>query len=201
MTVTLYQVAQYLLAAAVIFVVAKRVRVLWFDAALEAKPIQKAVDAMARAGDFDGLKALAARLPQRSWIARVLTPATQAAPALEAVEVAVDEALVELKEAATDGLAALRVLTSLATTGGLLGAVLELSKGATPDHSLAALEAGLPQRIAFANAMNSMALGIATAIVCGVCLRALRRDAARIFNDARVAGNSVCAALEKSEQA
>ncbi len=185
-----------MLAGIVLVLVARRAKALWFDAALDAKPLSKHIDALLRDKDFERLKSLAAKLPARSWMGRVLLPAVSVGPGLEEVEIAVDEALSELKQAATDGLAALRVLTSLSTTAGLLGAVLELSKGATSDHSLAALEAGLPQRIAFANAMNSMALGLATAVVCGVALRVLRRDATRLFGEARSLGSAICSALE-----
>ncbi|MBK8169303.1 MAG: MotA/TolQ/ExbB proton channel family protein [Sandaracinaceae bacterium] len=195
---TLYQSGQMVLAAVACGFIAQRVRVLWFRAPLDAKPIVAKMEELIQRRAFDELRAFAAKLGDASWIGIVIRRAAQHAPKLDDVENAVDETLMDLKQEALKGLLTLRVLTSLATTAGLLGAVLELTRGATKDTSLASLEAGLFARLAFSNAMSSMALGIATAIVCGVSLRMFRRDAVKVFNEARAAGDKFCATLERN---
>lgn len=192
---TLYQWAQLVLAAAVCALIYRRARVLWFDAPLEAKALVDRGEKMLLADQFDAFRALAKQLGPTAWLGRMFTCVGTGAPDLEQAERDVDELLADLKDETLADLKPLRVLASLGTMSGLLGAAIEITHGATPDTSIRALEAGLPARLAFANAMDCMALGIAITVVAGMSLRVFRRDAVRLFGEARVAADRLCAAL------
>lgn len=71
---------------------------------------------------------------------------------------------------------ALARITSIST---LLAIVIELSWGLAGGGGLEALQAGLPQRLAFRNALTSLALGFVTLGICAWAGRVLRTRAAR----------------------
>jgi len=113
---------------------------------------------------------------------------------------ALGEAGLDLAGAAGRGLRALRVLASVATALGLLGAVLELGEIVAPEHGLRGLARGLVERTAIERGLLAMSIGVGTAIVAIASQRAFARAAGELVRDIRAISARLESFLERSEE-
>lgn len=187
---TAYHALQLLLAAYVAALISERTRTLFYRAPLEARPYARAALRAVRSGDWDAASSLA-RTGQPAWIAEVLTAAVEARGRGEPVTLALDEVLVELKYQAERSLGSLRVLASLASVLGMLGAVIEALRFLSGDVGLLGLMAGLSERAAFQRALLAFVIGASTAAVALASRRTLGRQAIRLYREARDMGAAI----------
>ena len=187
--------AQLVLAAFVVALAVSRIRVLLFVAPLDRRAfLARLAAVLAERGAAGGAELASACRP--AWIAVLADRALRVA-ATEGNAAGVGElgeAGLELSDAASKGLRALRVLASMATAAGLLGAILELQAMVAPDRGLRALARGLVERTALEGGMLAMALGVATAIVALAAQRMLVRAATGLVEDLK----AVSAVVERA---
>jgi hypothetical protein len=144
------------------------------NAPLDAPALSDALDAKLLAGDRDGALQLArAALP--SWAARVAVAGLDAEP--DDVLDALDEAASSVRAEALRGRSALRMLASVSSALGMIGAIVHLG-GAFRDPLLA-LAPALAQRIALGHALSCVALGLGTATVAFLARAAVIRQGDR----------------------
>lgn len=172
-----------LFAAVALWVVVRRLRVVLFDAPLDAHHFARALDRALDGGDLDQARALA-RAGGEAWLARVARAALDVWTEPRAVRGALDEVLAELREQANAGLLPLRMIASLGSTLGLLAAILALNHVGVRSGGLLALQAGLVQSLAVAQAVASVALGGSTAIVVLVARAVIRKHTKRVYDEA-----------------
>jgi hypothetical protein len=154
-----------------------------FDAPLDARTFSRALDRALDAGDLDAARALA-RAGGDAWLARISRAALDAWPEPRAVSASLDEALAELRGEADAGLRPLRMVASLASTLGMLAAILALNHVGVPSGGLLALQAGLVQSLVVAQAVASVAMGGCTAMVVLMARALIRRHTKRLYDEA-----------------
>lgn len=176
-------IAQLLFAAVALWVVVRRLRVVLFAAPLDARLFGRALDRALDARDLDQARALA-RAGGDAWLARIARAGLDVWSEPRAVPGALDEALAELRDDADRGLGPLRMLASLASTLGMLAAILSLNGVGVPSGGLLALQAGLQQSMAVAGAVAAVAVGGCTAVVILVARAVIRRHTKRLYDEA-----------------
>ena len=191
---TLYNVLQLGLAGVVIYVVAERARTLLYRAALERGAYLRVLAGALESGDMHAARGLSAAA-RPAWIAELASAALcEEQPADERVA-SMEELLSDLRDDAVRRLGALRALASVATSFGLLGAVLELIRYLGGDHGLAGLQAGLPQKLGLERVLVTVTLGVVTAVLALTAHRLFKRTAVALMGDleetARVLRRSV----------
>ncbi len=164
-------------------VVGVRLRVVLFTAPLDARTFARALDRALDAGDLAQARALA-RAADAAWLARIARAALDVWGEQRAVVAALDEALADLRGEADSGLLPLRMVASLASTLGMLAAILALNGVGVPHGGLVALQAGLAQRLAVAQAVASVAVGGSTAILVLLARGVVRRHTKRLYDEA-----------------
>ena len=115
-----------------------------------------------------------------SWPARLAAAVVEAIELRLDVGALVDEVMAELRHEASDGLRAMRVLASLGSASGLIGACIEFFWLMAGDHGPAGFVAGLPQQMATSRAVLSMAIGFAITLVA-LSARSRLGDQARVL--------------------
>lgn len=98
-------------------------------------------------------------------------------------ERAVEPALLEMRYEAGRGLWALRVMASVASASGVLGALWQLLRLLEGHVGLEGLEAGLAERMAFQRALLSLLIGAAVAAVSLYARSVLARQARRLLGE------------------
>lgn len=194
----MYHALQLLLAAYVAALISERTRTLFYRAPLEAKPYAKVALRAVRAGDWSAAEALA-RAGKPAWIAEVLGAAVEARKRGEAVTIALDEVLSELKYEAERSLLSLRVLSSLASVSGMLGAVIEVLRFLSGDVGLLGMMAGLSERTTAERALLAFVIGASTAAVAMASRRTLGRQAVRLYREAADMGAAIEEAVNDGE--
>ncbi|MEM9191734.1 MAG: hypothetical protein AAGF12_21360 [Myxococcota bacterium] len=186
-----YRVAQLLLASAILILILRRSRALLFEAPVDTNPFLKALRARLEAGDRSGAQALASA-GKPAFVPQVVDEALQD-------RVAGEERLVDLRLEALRGLWVLKVLGRIGTATGILGAIVELVWMLEGDHGLLPLKAGAVESIALNDGMQSVVLGVGSAIVAFIALGMLRRAATRLIQDMNRAFKVVEAFSGRSE--
>lgn len=170
---TLFQLG---LSAALLGVILDRAYHLLFRAPLSRRGVEYVMRALERT-DHGPLRAFAAHTA-RTHVSRVLSVALGPLEEGDTREDAMAELSFELSAEAAVRLRALRVGATIASTSGLLIGIIRLRGGFIKSPGLLALEAGLTERLALADALFSMAIGVGTSAVCFYAL-SLLREAAR----------------------
>lgn len=161
-------------------IVVERAYVLFFRAPIGADVV-RAIEAAIEARDVEDARALAAA-------ARPATAAGVYEAALGGGEGAVEEIEVDARAALSARLGALAVLARVASYGGLLVAIAEISALFRPDRGLEGLAAGRLESIVATKALFAMAVGTTTWIVAFAAVRALEpARRARLAEIARAA--------------
>jgi len=193
--------AQVLFAAVALWVVVRRLRVVLFTAPLDARLFGRALDRALDANDLDQARTLA-RAGGDAWLARIARAALDAWAEPATVSGVLDETLADLREDADSGLRPLRMIASLASTLGMLAAILGLNGVGVPSGGLLALQAGLQQSLAVGQAVASVAIGGATAVIVLLARAVVRRHTKRLYDEAvRLAAGLVVHAGETRDDA
>lgn len=182
MALSALSIVQIAFAVVALGVVGVRLRAVLFTAPLEARTFARALDRALDAGDLAQARALA-RAGDAAWLARIARAALDVWGDPRAVAAALDEALADLRGEADSGLLPLRMVASLASTLGMLAAILALNGVGVPHGGLIALQAGLAQSLAVAQAVASVALGGSTAILVLLARAVLRRHTKRLYDE------------------
>jgi biopolymer transport protein ExbB/TolQ len=180
--VPVYFVLHGVIAVVAAAIVVERVRTLFYCAPLEARPYLRTLEAALEQGNHGRVEQLA-RLGRPAWLAELVWTALRAPDQGMPVEAALEERFTELRFEAEQRVRTLRVLGSLGSAVGLLGAVLELIGYLQGDLGLAGLMAGLAERIAFRRAVTSLVAGVAIAMVCLSAFGVVRPQARRLITD------------------
>ena len=169
-----FQLAQLLFALLIAGVIAERVRALYWLEATSDEAVRWLVRSIAQ-DDIEAPRAWARARP-RAHVARVIESAL-----VEDREHELRELLADLREEAVARLQLLRVAATLASTTGLLGGILSLAGGASQPAGLLALRAGEVERLAMAEALTTMAVGVALSALCFQALALLRPAAQKLI--------------------
>jgi hypothetical protein len=170
-----YELAQLVFALAVLAVIVERGRAVFYLAATSDRAM-KWLAARLRAGDAASAEAWAKRVPS-SFVARLIVETLDT----QDPERDPDLVRVELKHAAGARLGILRGCATLASALGLLGAIVAIREGFSGGGGLLALQAGLAEQVALAQALECMALGIGTSALCFFALGEFRRGARELL--------------------
>lgn len=181
---TAFHAAQVALAAVAAALIVARLRALFFVAPLPVRPLRRMLESRVRRGDLTRALALAEHA-RPAWIAEAAAAVLRARVRGKDPLSAVEPMLLDLHYEAGRGLWAIRVLATIASAMGLLGALAALMNLLYGDHGLTGLVRGLPERLAFERALLSMLIGMSTAGVCLYAWRLLRRRARRLLDDVR----------------
>jgi hypothetical protein len=101
--------------------------------------------------------------------------------------------LLDLQQEVNARLAVLRVCATLASTLGLLGAILAIRAGLGAPEGLVRLQAGLAESLALSRALLTMAIGVATSAGCFYALALFRRAALTIITQGRRLAHALAA--------
>lgn len=195
---TIYHAAQLVLLASVLVLAIERVRALYYRGAIDAALMRRALLGLLAAGRADRAAALALSARPALVIEPVLALLDPSLPDDERLG-ALDERLVDLEQRATERLRPLRVLATLASAVGFIGAFLEIRWIFAGDHGLLRLQAGLVESLGLSRAFLSIAIGIATSSLgIGVYMLLAKRARALIADGRRLVA-SVEEALEARE--
>jgi len=154
-------------------VIGERVRVLYLKAATSDEAVRWLLRALDD-GEREPARAWARALPS-THVARVLRASIEDDDARD-----LRETLLDLRAEAGARLRLLRVSATLASTLGLLGGILALAGGAKR-AGLDALRAGGAERTTMAEALATMAIGVATSALCFQALALLRPAAQKLI--------------------
>ncbi len=169
---------------AVVALVVERLRALCFRGAIDAAAIRHALMRLLSANRVEDARRLALGV----------RPALAIEPALALLDPEIpdderagemDERLLELTAEATKRLRALRVLASVASALGFIGAALEIHWVFAGEHGLMRLQAGLVESIGLSRAVLSIAIGIATSSFAFGSWSILRKHARDRIRDGR----------------
>lgn len=161
---TAYHYGQIALALGVLALVGRRVHEVFFAAGRHDRRLGDAILASLRAGELERARALSAG-GGPAWEARLGRAAFDALDRGVDVGATVDEVMAEVRYRASAGLRSLRVLASIGSASGLMGACVEYVWLMTGDHGLSGLMAGRPQEMATARAILAVAIGFSVMIV------------------------------------
>ena len=180
---TWFHYVQIAFGLAVAGFIAWRMRVLFFEAALDAGPFLPALRRVLAEEGPEAARDLAAAA-RPAWVGRVAHAGLEARLAGGDVSIEVEEELGELRFEAGRGVGALRVLASVATATAVLGGVVELiGVLGGGQRGLEGLMAGLAEKLAFERALLAVALGVAIALVCYTARGAFRAQATALVRD------------------
>lgn len=195
---TTYHAAQLVLLIAVLVLAVERVRALYYRGAVDAALLRRALVRLLAADRADRAAQLALAARPALVIEPVLALLDPGLPNDERLG-ELDERLVDLEQRATERLRPLRVLATLASAVGFIGAFLEIHWIFAGDHGLMGLQAGLVESVGLSRAFLSIALGIGTSSLGIAAYTLLAKRARALIADGRRLVGSVEEALEKLE--
>lgn len=157
-----YEVGQLLFALFVLGVVSERAWFLLRRAPVSDRALRWLTDRI-RARDQASAIAWASQVPH-AFVSQVIRG--HAGLDQDAWPTTPELARIELSHAASARLGVLRGCATLASALGLLGGILAIRRGFSGGSGLLALQAGLAEQVALAEALEMMALGVGTSAVC-----------------------------------
>lgn len=193
MATTAVNVLQAALLLFAFWTFALRARVVLFEARLDRKAFLAALRA-ALQGDQHAQAMRLAEGCLPAWPARIALSGLQAIAARRSVQAAVEEERFELLHRAPLGIATLRALARMAPPLAFIGVVCELGRALGGGYGLAALQRGLPERLALERSLVTFAIGVGTFLFAISAARALNRGAA----DLTSATADVASALDRT---
>jgi hypothetical protein len=193
---TAVNVLQVLLFVVTAWIFVQRARVVLFTASLDRKAFVPALRAALGAGQLELGRSLAnACLP--AWPARIAVRGIEALESRSDLGAALEEQRIELSHMAPTGIAALRSLARMAPPLAFIGIISELGRALSGDYGLAALQRGLPARMALERGLLTFALGVVTTLVAVAAARVL----IRAVNELARGAAEVTAALQSTTAA
>lgn len=196
---TLFHAGQIVLLASVVALVVDRVRALCYRGAIDAALLRRALMRLLSGGEHEKAADLALAARPALAIEPTLALLDPAVPDDERLS-ELDDRLLDLKQRATARLRTLRILATMGSAIGFLGAAIEIHWVFAGDHGLLGLQAGLVESIGLSRAFLSIALGIATSTLAIGTYTLLRGRARAIVADGRRVLASVEEALEKDAE-
>lgn len=166
------------LSAILLGAIGERVYTLMFAAPLHPRGAEFVTRAAQRCELRELARFAASAGTRHTHVARFLRVALSPSRPGESRRDELAELSFDLSAEAIVRLRALRVGATIASTLGLLVGIVRLRGGFAPPRGLLALEAGLTEHMAVADALGSMAIGVGTSAVCFYAL-SLLREAAR----------------------
>ena len=179
-----FHIAQLVLGLGVLGLIGRRVHEVYFEAGRFDARLGEALLASLRAGEIERARALV-RAAGPAWDARLGGAALTAHDDGVDVGAHVDEVMTDLRFRAAAGLQSLRVLGSIGSASGLMGACVEFVWLMAGDHGLTGLMAGRPQEIATGRALLAVAIGFSVLNVALSARTQLARDGAALLARAR----------------
>jgi hypothetical protein len=174
---TAVNVLQAALLLFALWTFALRARVVLFEARLDRKAFLTELRAALEAEQHEQARRLAEGcLP--AWPARIALTGLHAIAARRSVQAAVEEERAELLHRAPLGIATLRALARMAPPLAFIGVVCELGRALGGGYGLAALQRGLPERLALERSLVTFAIGVGTCLFAISAARTLSRAAA-----------------------
>ena len=174
MATAIVNVLQLVLLGFGVWTFTRRAHALLFTGRLDRRPFVAALrDALAgkRLGEANAL--CRACLP--AWPAAMALRALDATSARSSLHAALEEQRLELLHVAPAGIATLRALARMAPPLAFIGVLSAMGEGLAGEHGLAALQRGLPERLAIERAALTFALGIGTTLLAVTAVRVLTR--------------------------
>ena len=187
-----FNFAQIAFALVVGAVVLERSRLLLYDAPA-GRAFIKALREHLEAEDMAALLVLA-EVGRPAWAARVLDSGLRAGSWREA-DAEMAELLGDLKYEGSRRLPMLRASATIASTTGLLGAILALASGFSGE-GLTALKAGAAEGAALRESLVTMAIGIGLSGFCFFAFALLRRSALSSLREATLVARTLEQAAE-----
>ena len=163
---------------------ARRVHEVFFVAGGYDGRLGEAILASLRAGELARARALATGGGD-AWEAQLGRMAIDAHNRGVDVGAMVEEVMADIRFQAAAGLRSLRVLASIGSASGLMGACVEYVWLMAGDHGLAGLMPGRPQELATARAIVSVAIGFSVMIVALAARARLGREGRVLLTRAR----------------
>lgn len=193
---TAYYAAQVALGVVAAAIVAERIRALMYRASLPLRPFRRVLLALVRTGQAERARRLG-EAARPAWVGEVASCMLSAhADGLDA-ERLVEPVLLEMRYEAGRGLWALRVMASVASASGVLGALWQLLRVLEGRVGLEGLEAGLAERMAFQRALLSLLIGAMVATVALYARSVLARQARRLLGDVGRLSEELAGALQR----
>lgn len=187
-----FNVLQLGFAAIVAAVAYERARVLFYEAPTTAQFL-KVAQRRLQEGDLEAVRRMA-EAAGSAWAGRVLRTGLEG-PSWQEAAVEVSSLLSDLRYEASQRLGMLRVSATIASTTGLLGAILALSSGFSAD-GLVALKAGAMESAALRQSLLTMAIGVGLSGFCFYAFGLFRRAALDAVRDATRVARALEHALE-----
>ena len=183
---TYFSALQLALALAALIWIARRLRVLLFEAPLDTSAFLPAISTALDAGEI----ALAAGLAgacEPAWLARLARRALIELEQGRDPRSALDEAHSELESGLWLGSDAIRVLGRMAMPIAFIGVIVQSGLALGGGEGLVGLQRGLAASIALQRSLLAFSIGVSTTLVCLAAAatiqrqgRALRRDLDRV---------------------
>lgn len=193
MATTVVNLLQVLLLAFGAWTFAQRARAVLFAGSLDRKLFIPALRE-AIAGDRLAVARTLSEACLPAWPAAMALRGLDAIAARSNLHAALEEQRLELLHVAPAGISTLRALARMAPPLAFIGVLSELGQALGGDHGLAALQAGLPERLAIERALLTFALGISTTVLAVVAVRVLTRGVQELGR----AAADVSAAFERA---
>jgi hypothetical protein len=186
--VTYFNALQLLVATTALWLGARTLRVLLFQAPLDTRAFLTALAPALEAHQLELARSLAqACLP--AWGARLALHGVTELEGGQDPRVALEEARADLELGLGQGRDALVVLGRMASPLAFIGVIVETGKALGGGEGLVALQRGLPVTIALQRSLLTFAIGVATTIACFTAAGIARRQAQALGRDLeRVAG-------------
>lgn len=185
---TYFNALQLLVATTALWLGARTLRVLLFQAPLDTRAFLTALAPALEAHQLELARSLAqACLP--AWGARLALHGVTELEGGQDPRVALEEARADLELGLGQGRDALVVLGRMASPLAFIGVIVETGKALGGGEGLVALQRGLPVTIALQRSLLTFAIGVATTIACFTAAGIARRQAQALGRDLeRVAG-------------
>ncbi len=192
-----FNIAQLVLAALALALVAERFWVVLFRAKLDTGAYMRGLKARLLEGDVQAALRLA-EAGRPAWVAQFAHAMLKAKIAGENVDMASADAWAELREEAGKRLYAIHGLARMASPLALMGVILQLAEGFGEGERLTGLQAGLVESLALERALVTLVLGLATSGVCFVAAGILRKNVRQAMKDLERMSRALGEAFEDS---
>jgi hypothetical protein len=181
---TAVNVLQALLLLFALWTFARRARVVLFEARLDRSVFVPELRAALAAGEWARARRLAeASLP--AWSAQIALSGLRAREDHSSMQTALDEERADLLQRAPLGIATLRALGRMAPPLAFIGVICEVGRALGGGYGLAALQRGLPVRLALERGLLTFGLGVGTCLLAISAARALTRGVAELTQASR----------------
>jgi hypothetical protein len=175
--VSWFNALQLALGAAALVLIARRLQALLFEAPLDVAAFAEALRTALDAGQPELAGRIAAACSP-AWPAQLAQAALAEQAGAGNVAAVVDEALLDLEDAAFRGLTPIVALGRMASPLAFIGVLLELARAfGGGDGGLERLQRGLVESVALQRALLTFTIGFASFAVCFAAVTVLRRRA------------------------